>query len=133
MISSAIRAFFLCLLGMVLLVSCREKGFLSLEEAVAFSEHAPLSASDAYARLENHLNAQGRLANPFTRCVIRDNEYYFLTQFSKTQELDGYAVHAHTGKVRRVRDSRHVRYPYSVEEQHAKLFHPKRPSSSSLP
>lgn len=59
-----------CLLGMVLLVSCREKGFLSLNEAVAFSNRAPLSAADAYARLE---------------------------------------------------------------EQHAKLFHPKRPSSSSLP
>lgn len=44
MISSAIRAFFLCLLGMVLLVSCREEGFLSLAEAVTFSEHAPLSA-----------------------------------------------------------------------------------------
>lgn len=133
MISSAIRAFFLCLLGMVLLVSCREKGFLSIEEAVAFSEHAPLSAADAYACLEDHLNAQGRRAEPFARCVIRDNEYYFLTQFSKTQELDGYAVHAHTGKVRRVRDNRHVRYPYSVEEQHTKLFLPKRPRSSSLP
>lgn len=133
MISSAIRAFFLCLLGMVLLVSCREKGFLSIEEAVAFSKHAPLSAADAYARLEDHLNAQGRRANPLTRCVIRDNEYYFLTQFSKTQELDGYAVHAHTGKVRRVRDSQHVRYPYSMEEQRTKLFPPKSPRSSSLP
>lgn len=125
MISSAIRVFFLCLPGMVMLVSCREKGFLSLDEAVAFSNHAPLSAADAYDRLEDHLNGQGRLADSFSRCIIKDNEYYFLNQFSKTLELDGYAVHAHTGKVRRVRDSKHVRYPYSVEEQNIKLFPPR--------
>lgn len=118
MISSAIRPVFFCLLGMVLLGSCREKGFLSIDEAVAFSEQAPLSAADAYARLEEHPKVRERRAAPFSRCVIRDNEYYFLKRFSKTQELDGYAIHAHTGKVRRDRNNRHVLYPYSVEEQH---------------
>lgn len=132
MISSAIRPVFFCLLGIVLLGSCREKGFLSIDEAAAFSEQAPLSAADAYARLEEHLSAQGRLAAPFARCVIRGNEYYFLKTFSKTQELDGYAVHAHTGKVRRLRNSKHVPYPYTMEEQNATFFRPKSPSSSSL-
>lgn len=104
-----------------------EAPFLPLAEAQAFSEAAKISAGEADALLEAHLQRIGqwpRLGKyAYSRCYIRSGEYYFLNTMEKRGLCNGFIVNAATGEIRRVTDVEHHLLPrYSYEEQNAALF-----------
>lgn len=127
MVMKTPRTLFLCTAALLMLFSCRDDSFLPLAEAQAFSASADISAVEANARLDDHLRRIGKLPRlgkyAFSRCYVRRGEYYFLNAMVKSGPLDGYAVNATTGQVRRVNDIPRKLLPrYTFDEQNTALF-----------
>lgn len=121
-----LRSLSFCIAAL-LLSSCRDDGFLPLAEAQAFNASSDISAAEANALPDAHLQRIGKSPRlgqcSYNRCYIRHGEYYFLNTMEKDGSYDGYAVNATTGRIRQVNDVAHKLLPrYSYEEQNAALF-----------
>lgn len=105
------------LLFALIILSCEEDSFMDIDEAKKFSASSLLSAMDARAILKEYLSNRNIDIERYGICVIRKNEYYFLKKWNKSGAMDGFAVHAANGTIRRVRSKKRVIYPYNEQEQ----------------
>lgn len=106
-----------------ILLSCKDNSrkdnnFLNIEDAQKFSKSAPLSAREARKILENYLNKVNRSSRKYSKCYVRDGEYYFLrlTPYLRSTH-DGYKINAINGMIQRVHNYDIIKPPYASEEQ----------------